>query len=328
MPQNKLLKYLEKIGGGDIGSETPDCSDVPIQDTKKHLLSTIDFFYPLVEDPFIQGRIAGCNVLSDLYAMGVTKIDTILMVLAVSLKMTELEREVVTSLMIQGFNSIAIEAETTITGGQSIMNPWPIIGGAAFSSALPSEYIMPNQAKIGDVIVLTKPLGTQIAVNVYQYLSNKNDKWNKVKHLTKEQEVIEAYEAASKYMSRLNKNGGELMRKYSAHGATDITGFGILGHANYLAKAQKENVDFIIHTLPVLKGMFKLDKTEARNFKFIEGYSAETSGGLFICLEKNKVDSFLKDLKEKGEIGFIVGDVIKGKKEAKIKEDFKLLEVL
>ena len=141
----------------------------PITHTSKSLISTIDFFYPLVEDPFIQGRIACCNVLSDLYAMGVTKVDTILMVLAISLKMTELEREVVTSLMFEGFEDAAKEAETTVSGGQSIMNPWPIIGGAAFSSVDASEYIKPNQAKIGDLIVLTKPLGSQIAVNVYQY---------------------------------------------------------------------------------------------------------------------------------------------------------------
>ena len=127
MPQHKLLNYLEKVGKGDIAKETPDTSVEPIRNTDKSLISTIDFFYPLVEDPYMQGRIgnktqaiytslkfpliflikyhlfffsACCNVLSDLYAMGVEKIDTVLMVLGISLKMSEKEREVVTSLMI------------------------------------------------------------------------------------------------------------------------------------------------------------------------------------------------------------------------------------
>lgn len=88
--------------------------------------------------------------------MGVTEIDTILMVLAISLKMSELEREVITSQMIEGFNSIAEEAKTNVTGGQSIMNPWPIIGGVAISSVKPENYIKPNYAKKGDMIILTK----------------------------------------------------------------------------------------------------------------------------------------------------------------------------
>lgn len=79
----------------------------------------------------MQGRIACCNVLSDLYAMGVPRIDHMLMVLGVSLQMTEKAREIVTKEMIRGFNDCCIEADTQITGGQSIMNPWPIIGGVA-----------------------------------------------------------------------------------------------------------------------------------------------------------------------------------------------------
>jgi len=327
VPQNKLLKYLEKIDRGKIGKETPDCSVTPIAQTSKSLISTIDFFYPLVEDPFIQGRIACCNVLSDLYAMGVTRIDTILMVLAISLKMSEIEREVVTSLMFEGFDDAAMEAETTVTGGQSIMNPWPIIGGAAFSSVSSAEYIMPNKAQIGDAIILTKPLGTQIAVNVYQYYRSQNEKWNFVKDLITSEDVEYAYNLASKSMSTLNRKAAVLMRKYEAHGATDVTGFGIMGHAKYLAEAQLNSVDFIIHTLPVLKGMFQLDKTKARNFKFQEGYSAETSGGLFLCIEKEKVNDFIDEFQKEGEIAYVVGEVVKGNKDAKFDKNVKIQEV-
>lgn len=259
--------------------------------------------------------------------MGVTTIDTILMVLAISLRMTELEREVVTSLMFEGFEEVAREAETTITGGQSIMNPWPIIGGAAFSSVEDSEFIKPNQAKIGDSIILTKPLGSQIAVNVFQYYRLQNEKWNFVKDLISGPEIEKAYEIASNSMSTLNRKAALLMRKYKAHGATDITGFGIMGHAKYLAEAQAESVDFILHSLPVIKGMAKLDKTKARNFKFTEGYSAETSGGLFLCIEKEKVNDFLAELRSMGQEAYVVGEVVKGKKEAKFDKGLKYVDV-
>ena len=130
------------------------------------LISTTDFFYPLVEDPYLQGRISCCNVLSDVYAMGISRVDHMLMILGISLQMKENDREVVTREMMRGFNDCANEAGTSITGGQSIMNPWPMIGGVANVMCMDSEFIRPNHGKPGDVLVLTKPLGTQPAVNM------------------------------------------------------------------------------------------------------------------------------------------------------------------
>jgi len=106
-------------------------SKYPHGDGKTRLISTTDFFYPLVEDPYFQGRIACCNTLSDLYAMGITRVDHILMILGVSLMMNEEQREIVTREMMRGFNDCATEAGTLVTGGQSVMNPWPMIGGVA-----------------------------------------------------------------------------------------------------------------------------------------------------------------------------------------------------
>ena len=116
-------------------------------------------------------------------------------------------------------------------------------------------------------------------------------------------------------MSTLNKKAAFLMKKYGAHAATDVTGFGILGHAKYLAQAQLDNVDFLLHQLPIIKGMYKMDKTKARNFKFEEGYSAETSGGLLICLPKEKATDFIEEFGSYGETAYLVGEVIKGNKE-------------
>ncbi len=161
MPADTLFKYLKDIGDGSIAKETPDCSVTKFaHDPSKHLISTTDFFYPLIDDPYMQGRIAACNTLSDIYAMGIDRVDHMLMILGVSLKMAEEAREIVTREMIRGFNDCASEAKTIITGGQSIMNPWPIIGGVANVVCNEDEYTRPNLGRAGDIIVLTKPLGT------------------------------------------------------------------------------------------------------------------------------------------------------------------------
>lgn len=92
--------------------------------------------------------------------MGVPRVDHMLMILGVSLQMNESEREIITREMIRGFNDCATDAETSITGGQSIMNPWPMIGGVANVMLLKDEYVKPNYGEVGDLILLTKPLGT------------------------------------------------------------------------------------------------------------------------------------------------------------------------
>lgn len=215
------------------------------------LISTTDFFYPLVEDPYIQGRISCCNVLSDIYAMGINRVDHMLMVLGVSLQMKEDEREIITREMIKGFNDCATEAGTLITGGQSIMNPWPIIGGVANVVCNENEFIRPNYGQPGDVLILTKPIGTQPAVNLKQKLAQEGPEWFKDKGITPEQ-INEAYFMAMESMAHLNKSAAELMLKYRSHGATDITGFGLIGHTENLAAAQVNNVDLVIDNLPII----------------------------------------------------------------------------
>lgn len=102
------------------------------------------------------------------------------MILCVSTMMKENEKEVVNALLMQGFNDCAEEAKTTVTGGQTIFNPWPIIGGIGISAVQKSEFIMPNGAEKGDTLVLTKLLGTQVACNVYQWLSSIPEKWEQI----------------------------------------------------------------------------------------------------------------------------------------------------
>jgi len=239
------------------------------------------------------GKIACANVLSDLYALGLTFCDNMLMLLSSSRGMTTEENDIVLKLIIEGFNEQAAIAETEVTGGQTVQNEWLLIGGVAMSLCKEEEFIRPENAKEGDLIVLTKPLGTQVSVNLYEWLLTDKEKFNKIKDIISEEEVIEAYCKSTDSMVHLNKVAAELMHKYKSNGATDITGFGIIGHANNLALNQKNDVGFEIHTLPIIKNMKKAEEKLNNMFKLFEGKSSETSGGLFIILPKENAEKIL-----------------------------------
>ncbi len=126
------------------------------------------------------GRIAFCNVVSDLYAMGISKIHEVLMILGVSTQMNDQEKDVTTTMMIQGFVEAAVQAETQVGGGQTVYNMWPMMGGAAISVLSDGDFVMPTGALPGDKIILTKPLGARLAINAMQWLKTDKDKRDKV----------------------------------------------------------------------------------------------------------------------------------------------------
>ena len=203
-----------------------DCTITPIRLGGLSMISTTDWFYPVVEDPYMMGRIACSSILSDLYAMGVQEVDNILMFLGVSSKMTEKEREKVMPLVMEGFKDTAKEAGTKISGGQTVLNPWLMIGGVATSICSQDEYIIPDTAVVGDVLVLTKPLGTGVAVNCYQWIGT--ERWSRIKLVIGEEEARKGYKRALDTMARTNRSSAILMHKYNAHGATDISGIDII----------------------------------------------------------------------------------------------------
>jgi selenide, water dikinase len=122
-------------------------------------------------------------------------------------------------------------------------------------------------------------------------------------------------------MAHLNKNSAELMLKYNVHGATDVTGFGLMGHAKNLAEAQQDEVDLIIHSLPVIDKMhLKFDNMP--NFRVTEGFSAETSGGILCMVDKQNAGDFVAEHMERfGQETWIVGEVTKGNRMAQIRND-------
>ncbi|KAK1344549.1 hypothetical protein QTO34_013246 [Cnephaeus nilssonii] len=291
-----------------------DSCVIPLRHGGLSLVQTTDFFYPLVEDPYMMGRIACANVLSDLYAMGITECDNMLMLLSVS----------------QSFRDAAEEGGTAVTGGQTVVNPWIIVGGVATVVCQPNEFIMPDSAVVGDVLVLTKPLGTQVAVNAHQWLDNP-ERWNKIKMVVSKEEVELAYQEAMFNMATLNRTAAGLMHTFNAHAATDITGFGILGHSQNLAKQQRNEVSFVIHNLPIIAKMAAISKASGR-FGLLQGTSAETSGGLLICLPREQAARFCSEIKSskygEGHQAWIVGIVEKGNRTARIIDKPRVIEVL
>uniref|UniRef100_A0A2K6AC16 selenide, water dikinase n=1 Tax=Mandrillus leucophaeus TaxID=9568 RepID=A0A2K6AC16_MANLE len=296
----------------------------------RSLVQTTDYIYPIVEDPYMTGRIASASVLSDFYAVGVMECDNMLMLLGVSNKMTDREGDKVMPLINQGFKDAAEETGTSVTSGQTVLNPWIVLGGVATTVCQPSEFIMPDNAVPGDVLVLTKPLGTQVAVAVHQWLDIP-EKWNKIKLVFTQEDIELAYQEAMMNMARLNRTAAGLMHTFNAHAATDITGFGIWGHTQNLAKQQRNEVSFVIHNLPVLAKMAVVSKACGNMFGLMHGTCPETTGSLLICLPRQQAARFCAEIKSpkygEGHQAWIIGIVEKGNCTARIIDKPGIIEV-
>jgi len=316
-----------KVIEDEIGIGLDSCLQA-IPDSNMFLIQTTDYFYPLINDPYKMGWIACNNVISDLYAMGVTRIDNVLMLLATSTKFTPKERDVVIPKIMSGFRDCCYAAGTEVRGGQTARNPWVLLGGCATSVLPRDKFVMPNAAVPGDVLICTKPLGTQVAVNLNQWMDLGDEaRMKDLKFLTSES-IVKAYSDATISMMTLNRNAASIMVKHGAHAATDITGFGILGHAANLAEAQKAKVKMVIEKLPILKHMHTADKALGGMFKLLDGKSAETSGGLLIAIPKNNAEAFVKELKEMGGHDvWIIGHVTEGDRNAQISDSVTVIEV-
>jgi len=305
-----------------------DCSIVPTRFPEIFQVSTTDFFFPLVEDPYLQGRIAAANVLSDMYALGLYHCDNLLCLAGACSQMQPQDRDIVLTQMLKGFNDVAKEAETRVTGGQTVFNAWPLIGGVAMAAAREEDFIRPDGAVTGDVIVLTKPLGTQVAVNVNVWIVEGGKSWEKASDVITTAEGVRAYQMAMESMARLNRNGAKLMHKFKAHAATDVTGFGILGHATNLAVHQKAKVDFVLDVLPIIRGMAAVER-KLNTYSLLRGFSSETSGGLLVCLPSlEAAQGFCKEIQEiDKQPAWIIGRVVDGSNTARIAETPTIIEI-
>ncbi|CAJ0935871.1 unnamed protein product, partial [Mesorhabditis belari] len=316
VPRAALLELLKTFGedvvidsDAGVGIGLDSCV-IPLRHKGLNLVQTTDFFYPLVDDPYLMGRITAANVLSDLYAMGVSECDNMLMLLGVAVDLADKERDIIIGQFMQGFKDNADLAGTKVRGGQTVRCPWLLLGGVASSVATDEEIIRVDKAKPGDVLLLTKPIGGQVSVNSYEWLKKKN---GRVEELGLDGErIVKAFQQVTMQMCRLNRNAARLLHKHHAHASTDVTGFGLLGHADNLARAQQAQVRFVIDHLPIVEYMdeIALKMPNGNGFNLFSGTSAETSGGLLIALSEADALAYKKEIETlDGFPAWIVGKV-------------------
>jgi selenide, water dikinase len=215
-----------------VGTETGDDAAVWRLDDQTCIVATTDFFMPMVDDPFDFGRIAATNALSDVYAMGGKPIFALAVLgMPIDKMPTSMIREI-----LRGGAAIATEAGVPIAGGHSIDSPEPTYGLAVIGLVSPQALRRNSEARPGDALILTKPIG----VGIYSAAFKKGA-------LSEE-----GYGEVLGFMTRLNVVGAELARTKEVHAMTDVTGFGLLGHALEMARGAGVTVRLRLGDVPLL----------------------------------------------------------------------------
>ncbi len=276
----------------------------------------MDFFTPIVDDPWTYGAIAAANSLSDVYAMGARPV----LALAVAAIPSWLPPEMSSAIFQGGADKLA-EAGAVLAGGHTVTDEEPKYGLCVTGLARPEEITPKGGAEPGDVVLLSKPLGTGVVTTAFR----------------DEQVQPADYRAAVASMLRLNRRAAELAREAGgAHGATDVTGFGLLGHAAELARNAGVRIRFELEHLPFLPGA--LDYARAgvstggarRNREWLLreellsldpgldpvalelAFDPQTSGGLLLVLPPARAERLLALAEAAGEPMWRVGSVAEG----------------
>ena len=252
-------------------------------------MENVDIFTPIVDDPFTQGEIVACNATNDIFAMGVTDILSLQAFLAYP---KDIPEEIPVGVL-RGMNDFMNRLGASVTGGQTINNPVPVFGGIAMGTTHPSDVIYSSGAKPGDIVLLTKPLGIQPAMRSYRDLQD--EKRDALLESFSESELARMQDVAVRLMKHSNHEVVMAMQYAKVHAATDITGFGLLGHAGNVAALSC--VDIVIDRIPVIRGTLEL--AEFFGHRLAQGLGAETAGGMLVSVAPEKVDKFTQFLDEK-----------------------------
>lgn len=301
-----------------VGIDGVDDAGVYQLDDYTALVQTVDFFPPIVDDPFTFGQVAAANALSDVYAMGGRPL-TALNILCFPAKMSV---ELIGEILRGGADKVS-EAGAVIAGGHSVKDNELKYGLSVTGIINPQNIITNSGARTGDRLILTKSIGTGIVATAL--------KQNKT--------APDEIEALTKNMTSLNKIAGEAMIRFGVNAATDITGFGLAGHAYEMASGSKVSLEIMFEKVDLLPGAVKHARAGAltggaeANKKFLEGkieidksfdkyvhdliYDAQTSGGLLMALPIERADEFLGYLKSQDIDAADIGQVI-GKKQMAI----------
>lgn len=296
-----------------VGLDTPDDAAVYQLDSQKALVQTVDFFTPIVNDPFLFGQIAAANALSDIYAMGGRPL-VALNIVAFPCKLDfSILREI-----LRGGKEKVEEAGAYVIGGHSVDDDEPKYGLAITGLVNPSEITSLDKAKPGDVLILTKPLGIGILATALKA------------ELVTEKDIEEAILNAV----YLNKGAAEAASKVGAKAVTDITGFGFLGHLFEMLEASEVAAEIALRKVPIYEKALEFAEIGImpvglhNNRRFLEGkvqfdkgiqevwadmlYDPETSGGLLISVSEKRLKEVLNLLKGKSPCASVVGRVVEG----------------
>jgi len=277
------------------------------------LVQTVDFFTPIVDDPYDFGQIAVANALSDVYAKGGKPL---LAMNIVCFPINAMDISILRSILEGGLDKMR-EAEVLLVKGHSIDDPELKYGLAVTGTIHPAKVVRNNTAKVGDQLILTKPLGTGIIATALK------------KGIAEEHTVAKIV----KSMSTLNRKASELMVEVGVNACTDITGFGLLGHACEMIENTSVGMVIKASTVPLFAeakgfaemGMIPGGLNRNRDYRepmveirpSVPGYLADilfdpqTSGGLFISVPKAKANGLLKQLQRAGMAdATIIGEVV------------------
>lgn len=297
-----------------VGAE--DFSDASVYRLRDDLLmvQSLDFFPPLVDDPFVFGQIAAANSLSDIYAMGAQPTTALNIV---GFPDDKLDLAILGEILRGGADRVHL-AGAVIAGGHTVRDVEIKYGLSATGIVTPDNLFTNGNAQAGDLLVLTKALGTGFITTAFK--ANRCDP--------------EVFQIATESMAQLNAAASQAARAVQAHAITDITGFGLAGHATELAQSSGVTVAIDISKLPILPGAEALarsgNKTRAsatnRGFAQqslrIDGqpdgigielaFDAQTSGGLLISVPADKADELVNRARAGGaDASCIVGEVLK-----------------
>lgn len=294
-----------------VGLDTPDDAAVYRLSDDLALVQTVDFFTPIVDDPFDWGRIAAANALSDVYAMGGRPIT--------AMNLVGWPRDLDFALLgrvLEGASAVCDEAEAAVVGGHSVDDPEPKFGLAVTGVVDPTTVVRKVGAGASAKLVLTKPLGMGL-----------------ISSAIKEGRASETTTAeAIEVMAGVNRGAAEAMVAVGVEAATDVTGFGLVGHlAGMLDGKTSARIEF--GNVPVLEEAFELaragiyaggsrrnllslrEKVDAPGLEEAELkvlFDAQTSGGLLIAVGSDRADALLAELEERGVRGARIGELIPG----------------
>jgi selenide,water dikinase len=310
-----VLQQLPKTADRNllVGIETADDAAVYKISEEVAYIHTVDFFTPIVDNPYMFGQIAAANALSDVYAMGGTPLTALNIVCFP----VDLPLDVLKEILRGGFEKLE-EAGVVMAGGHTVEDKEPKYGLSVVGQVNPRNIIRNSTARPGDVLVLTKPLGTGIIATAVKA------------EMVKDKNIIDGFMNS---MAELNKNASEAMKKVGVNACTDITGFGLMGHVYEMAYSSKVTCVIDSKSIPVLPGTLKFAEMGLipagcyRNRNFVEKrvdfstkipeslidvvFDPQTSGGLLIAVAEEKLDSLLLELKKTKVESHVIGRVVK-----------------